>query len=129
LKKRGITWTALVCIVLLLVYAASPYFSFWRFTVALRSNDSAALDARVDFPAVRESLETQLIRWFSPANSEMRIKNKRLARLSRSVTPKFINALVDVYVTPDGFRALLSDPKAVREIRSPQQLHIGRPAD
>ena len=59
----------------------------------------------------------------------MRIKNKRLARLARSVTPEFINTLVDVYVTPDGLRALLSDPKAVREIRSPQQLHIDRPID
>jgi Protein of unknown function (DUF2939) len=67
---------------LLLVYGASPYFSFWRFTVALRSGDTAALNARVDFPAVRESLKTQLAAYFSPEKAgERRIKNKRLARL------------------------------------------------
>ena len=119
----------LVCAVLLLIYGASPYFSFWRFTVAVRSNDTAALSARVDFPAVRESLKAQLIRWFLHGNNDMQIKNKRLARFARALTPEFINALVDVYITPDGLKALLADPKAVREIRSPQQLHIGQPVD
>src|SRR5437667_537355 len=47
-KMRLVRWLALICVVLLLVYGVSPYFSFWRFTVALRAGDSAALSARVD---------------------------------------------------------------------------------
>jgi len=50
---RLIRWIVLVCVVLLLIYGASPYYSFWRFTVALRSGDSAAIGSRVDFPAIR----------------------------------------------------------------------------
>src|SRR5947207_2069527 len=57
---RLIRWIVLVCVVLLLIYGASPYFSFWRFTVALRSGNSAAIGSRVDFPAVRASLKKQL---------------------------------------------------------------------
>jgi Protein of unknown function (DUF2939). len=130
-KRRRIILVAVVCaLVLLLVYAASPYVSFWRFTVALRSNDTTALSSRVDFPAVRESLKAQLIKWFSPAGiAETPIKNKRLARLARSITPEFINVMVDAYITPEGLRALITDPKAVKEIRSPQQLHMGQPVD
>jgi len=127
---RFIRWVALIYVVLLLLYGVSPYFSFWRFTVALRSGDTVAINARVDFPAVRESLKAQLIKWFSPAGTaEMPIKNKRLARLARSITPEFINAIVDAYVTPEGLRALITDPSVVKEIRAPQQLRIGQPVD
>ena len=127
---RFIRWVALICVVLLLLYGVSPYVSFWQFTVALRSNDTAALGAHVDFPAVRESLKAQLIKWFSPAGiAETPIKNKRLARLARSITPEFINVMVDAYVTPEGLRALITDPKTVKEVRSPQQVRIGQPVD
>ena len=27
-----VRWLVIICVVLLLVYGASPYFSFWRFT-------------------------------------------------------------------------------------------------
>jgi hypothetical protein len=130
-KRRRISLVVFVCaLVLLLVYGASPYVSFWRFTVALRSNDTAALSTRVDFPGVRESLKKQLIARFSRATiAETPIKNKRLARLARSITPEFIDVILDAYVTPEGLRALITDPKAVKEIHSPQQLHFRQPVD
>jgi Protein of unknown function (DUF2939) len=52
-------WVAIFFVALLLLYGASPYFSFWRFTVALNSRNGARLSAYVDFPAVRESLKQQ----------------------------------------------------------------------
>jgi len=42
-----VRWLVIICVVLLLVYGASPYFSFWRFTAAVRSRDAAAISARV----------------------------------------------------------------------------------
>jgi hypothetical protein len=106
---------------LLLVYGASPYFSFWRFTVALRSGDTAALNARVDFPAVRESLKTQLAAYFSPERTgERHIKNKRLDRLVTALRPTIIDTLVDVYVTPEGLAELIADPNVVKNMHSPQ---------
>jgi hypothetical protein len=109
-------WIALICLVLLLVYAASPYFSFWRFTVAVRSGDSVALNSRVDFPAVRASLKKQLVARFASATTG----HKRWAKLG----PTLIDAIVDAYATPDGIAALLSNPGALKNLQTPRQLQF-----
>src|SRR5437762_4833260 len=103
---RLVRWVALICIVLLLLYGASPYFSFWRFTVAVRSGDSAGINARVDFPAVRASLKKQLIARFVHATSGQ----KRWASLG----PSLIDSIIDAYATPDGIAALVSNPGALK---------------
>jgi hypothetical protein len=112
-KTRRVSWAALICIVVLLLYGASPYFSFWRFTVALRSGDTAAISARVDFPAVRESLKKQLIARFSHAGTG----HKRWSKLG----PTLIDALVDAYATPAGLAMLIANPSALRDLQFPQQ--------
>lgn len=69
-KRLGI---ALSIAAILLVYVASPYVSFWRFTQALRAGDTEAFASRVDFPKVRESIKAQLIARFSPLNQPGKI--------------------------------------------------------
>src|SRR5205809_8080723 len=106
---RRIRWLVLICVVLLLVYAASPYVAFWRFTVALRSGDTAALNARVDFPAVRKSLRAQLVAYCSPEKTgEKHIKNKRLAGVVTPLRPTPVAAPVHAYVPPSGLAPLLA---------------------
>jgi hypothetical protein len=116
-------WVALGCVVLLLIYGGSPYFSFWRFTVAVRSGDSAAINAHVDFPAVRASLKKQLIARFVHATSS----HKRWANLG----PTLIDAIVDAYATPDGIAALISNPGALKNLQNPRQFRFssGKPED
>ncbi len=113
-KGRPTRWAGFICVVLLLVYAASPYFSFWRFTNALRSGDAAAVAARVDFPAVRESLKKQLITRFSATASG----HNQL----RKFGPSVIDALVEAYVTPEGLALILANPDLIREPRRPEKL-------
>jgi hypothetical protein len=100
----------LLCVLLLLLYGVSPYFSFWRFTVALRSGDRAAISSRVDFPAIRTSLKKQLVARFAHAASG----HKRWSTLG----PTLIDAIVDAYATPDGIAAILSNPGALRNIQT-----------
>ena len=107
---------ALVCIFLLLAYGASPYFSFWRFTAALRSGDSAALSSRMDFPAIRASLKKQLIARFAHATPG----NKWWSNLG----PTLIDTIVDAYVTPEGIAALISNPEALKNLRHPREFHF-----
>jgi hypothetical protein len=45
LRRRGKLIGAIV-VALLLIYAASPYYSIWRFGEALRAHDMDALAAR-----------------------------------------------------------------------------------
>jgi Protein of unknown function (DUF2939) len=113
---RVARWIALACVVLALIYVASPYFSFWRFTVAIRSHDVAAISSRVDFPAVRASLKKQLVARFAHLTSS----HKRWSALG----PTLIDAIVDAYVTPDGVAALLSNPETLKNLKSPRQFRF-----
>ena len=109
-------WLMIICAVLLLVYGASPYFSFWRFTNAIRSHDATAINARVDFPAVRASLKKQLVaRFANRASSQKRWSN---------LGPTLIDAIIDAYVTPDGIAALLSNPEALKNLKAPREFHL-----
>jgi hypothetical protein len=120
---RFIRRLTLISMIVMLIYGASPYFSFWRFTVAIRSRNAAAISSRVDFPAVRASLKKQLVARFAQATSS----HKRWSNLG----PTLIDAIVDAYVTADGVAAILSNPEAVKDLKSPQQFHftIGKNTD
>jgi hypothetical protein len=109
-------WVALVCIFLLLVYGVSPYFSFWRFTGALRSGDSAALSSRMDFPAIRASLKKQLVARFAQGTPG----NKWWSNLG----PTLIDAIVDAYVTPEGIAALIANPEVLKNLKHPKQFRF-----
>ena len=111
-----IRWIALACVFLVLLYGASPYFSFWRFTAALRSGDSAALSLRMDFPAIRASLKKQLVARFS--------KGKTGHKWWNDLGPTLIDAIVDAYVTPEGIAALISNPEVVKNLRRPQEFRF-----
>jgi Protein of unknown function (DUF2939) len=105
-----------ICVVLLLAYGASPYFSFWRFTAAVRSRDAAAISPRVDFPAIRASLKRQLVARFANKTSS----HKRWINLG----PTLIDAIIDAYVTPEGIAALLSNPEALKNLKAPREFHF-----
>src|SRR5215467_2519629 len=111
-----IRWLLIICIVLLVVYGASPYFSFWRFTAAVQSRDATAISSRVDFPAVQASLKKQLVARFANKTSG----HKRWSNLG----PTLIDAIIDAYVTPEGIAALLSNPDAVKNLKAPRDFHF-----
>src|SRR5437016_9223951 len=113
---RLIRWLLIICVIALLVYAASPYVSFWQFTEAIRSGNAAAISSRVDFPAVRASLKKQLVARFARETSG----HKR----SNNLGPTLIDAIIDAYVTPDGIAALLSNPEALKNLRTPREFHF-----
>jgi Protein of unknown function (DUF2939) len=109
-------WIALVCVVLLLFYGASPYFSFWRFTAALQSGDSAALSSHMDFPAIRASLKKQLVARFTQGTAT----HKRWSNLG----PTLIDTIIDAYVTPDAIAALISNPEVLKNLRHPREFRF-----
>jgi hypothetical protein len=115
-------------VALLLLYAAWPYFSFWRFTVALNSRNAARLAAYVDFPAVRESLKQQFRAALHRSQNNDQTKHKKVSRLLTALGPslsdRLANALVDTYVTPIGLADLIADPQAAKDI----QTFAGKPA-
>jgi Protein of unknown function (DUF2939) len=113
---RPIRGLVIICVVSLLFYCASPYFAFWRFTVAVQSRDAAAISSRVDFPAVRASLKKQLVARFARETSN----HKRWSNLG----PTLIDAIIDAYVTPEGIAVLLSNPETLKNLKAPRQFHF-----
>jgi len=126
--KRLMRWVAIFFVVLLLLYVASPYFSFWRFTVALNSRNGARLAAYVDFPAVRESLKQQFRAALHRSQNNDQTKHKKFARLltvlGPSLSDRLVDALVDTYITPIGLADLIADPQAAKDV----QTSAGKPA-
>jgi hypothetical protein len=113
---KFIRWMVIICVVVLVVYGASPYFSFWRFTAAVQSRNAAAISSRVDFPAVRASLKKQLVARFADhAGSKKRWIN---------LGPTLIDAIIDAYVTPEGIAALLSNPETLKNLKAPKDFHF-----
>src|ERR1043166_8291103 len=113
---KFIRWLIIICAVFLLVYAASPYVSFWRFRAAVQSRDAAAINSRVDFPAIRASLKRQLVTRFAKHTDS----HKRWGNLG----PTLIDAIIDAYVTPEGITALLSNPEALKNLKAPREFHF-----
>jgi hypothetical protein len=118
---------ALVIAALLLVYVVSPYFAFWRFTAAIENRDKAALDARVDFAAVRTSLKEQIrARFIKPYADGKRSKADRFTSLVMNLAPSLVDSLVDAYVTPDGLAAIVTDPPHSRDAHALADLQARR---
>lgn len=113
---RPIRWLISFCFVMLLIYGASPYFSFWRFMAAVESRDAAAISAHIDFPAVRSSLKRQLVtRFANKTNSHSRWAH---------IGPTLIDTIIDAYVTPEGIAALLSNPDSLKNLKKPREFHL-----
>lgn len=114
-RRRG-KIIAFFVVALLLLYAASPYYSVWRFGQVLRAHDMDALAARVDFDAVRGSLKQQIRDHFLGVLAKK--KKNRLAEILTSSERSPLDQLIDAYVTPEGLAALISDPAPIKNATS-----------
>jgi hypothetical protein len=101
---------------LVLLYVASPYYSVWRFSEALRAHDLNALSARVDFAAVRGSLKQQIRDHFLGLLKKK--KKDRLAQFLAANAGDPLDQIIDAYITPEGLAAIISDPAPLKNASS-----------
>lgn len=117
--RRGYgKWLVIGLAIAVLLYGISPYYSFWRFTVALRAGDRNQLERMVDFVSLRKSLKEQLRSKIAPRPEQRadRKKNDIFGSLSAGFGPRLLDTLVDAYVTPEGLAAFLVNPKVPAEL-------------
>ncbi|MEP6956489.1 MAG: DUF2939 domain-containing protein [Chthoniobacterales bacterium] len=129
-RRRPLRLLGSLLVLLLLIYLASPYYSFWRFTQVLRSNDRSRMEQYVDFRSVRDSLKQQL-RAKVPLRDESQSAERKqdpFAGLVERLAPALIDQLVDAFVTPDGLAALIADPQVAREAKEKNPGALSREA-
>src|SRR5579862_4994538 len=102
-------WPLLIVLLLNLfttAYFGSAYLAASRFKDAAISADPDRLDAAVDFPAVRESLKSQLsAAMMRKFQTDPHLNGNPLAGLGMMLGPVIVDKAVDAYVTPDGISA------------------------
>jgi Protein of unknown function (DUF2939) len=93
---------------------ASPYFTLYQMYQAVERKDIEAISSHVDFPALRESVKTNLQTVVKKETSQ---QSNPLMGLLGSVMGGFVlDPVVDQLVTPSGVAALLEG----------QQLQLGK---
>lgn len=91
-----------------LAYIGSPFWAARQFKEAAISADVDRLDAAVDFPAVRESLKSQMtVALTAKMQNDPEMRSNPFAGLGMMVMPALIGRMVDGFVTPEGMSAIM----------------------
>ena len=107
----------IIALVVLLVLAGggwlwgSPYLTLLQLKKAADARDLAAISARIDYPAVRSDLKTQVRERLD------RTDGSELDRLGAALAERLADPLVDAAITPEGMRALFASAAVAQAAR------------
>jgi hypothetical protein len=103
MKARRLIVPAAAAAVLAFVglYLGSPWLAAYDLMHAARARDAAALEARLDLPAVRASLKGQLEARLDRSIAKRAAKGDPLAQLGALFGAALVDKAVDVTVTPE----------------------------
>jgi hypothetical protein len=119
---------ALIAILFAVAYFGSPYLAARNFKEAALTADADKLDEIVDFPAVRESLKSQLSSaMMSKFQNDPELKNNPFAGLGLMIAPTIVEKAVNAFVTPEGISAMVrgQNPNEVKDTKLNPKLHVG----
>ncbi len=107
-------WTGRILVALILVgaiYVLSPYVALYRLARAIDAKDVAAIEQRVNFPAVRISLAKQLIpAYLVAAGRASELKGTR-GQAVVGIGATIADPLIARYLSPAALAELLDDPR------------------
>lgn len=89
----------------------SPYLTLLQLKKAADARDLAAISARIDYPAVRADLKTQVRERLD------RTGGSELDRLGAVLAERLADPLVDAAITPEGMRALFASAAVAKATR------------
>lgn len=87
-------------------YLESPVWTLKSMKDAAQSHDADALNAYIDYPALRESLEAQLT---ARMRTEAQKDKSGVGALARALGALTLKPLINILVSPAGMRALLAN--------------------
>lgn len=112
-RKLWIIGVAVLIVLFVGAYAASPLLAANALRSAAASGDPARISRHVDFPAVRDSLKSQMNAIvMAQMTSDPEMKDNPFAGLALAMAPMMIQGAVDAYVTPDNLALMIERGKA-----------------
>ncbi|HTD15586.1 MAG TPA: DUF2939 domain-containing protein [Chthoniobacterales bacterium] len=100
--KKGLIVVAVLVVLALAAYVASPFFYVSSLKSAFLAGDPSKLADLVDFPALRDSLKEQVATILTQQTKESSDSSQSpFSALTAFVGPAFLNRAVDMYCTPD----------------------------
>ena len=110
MNVRHLFVVVMVVLTLSAGYVASPFVAMWNLREAIKSNDTAAIDSRVVWPSVRESLkaslakEANLLPFAEAAGGQVR--PTLWQRIKGTFGASMLDRFIETYVTPEGLPKL-----------------------
>ena len=103
-----------------MLYLAAPFVTVWSVREAIRSGDSAYLDAKLEWPTVRTSLRASLTEYaIGPTPVALPGQAAQQPgfwqRVKNGLSRRAVDNLVDSYVTPEGLPQLFGMRQFYRE--------------
>lgn len=125
MSRKTLIWIAVgAAAIFSLAYIGSPVLAVKSLVKAAEAGDEAALERKVDFPALRQSLKAEMVEVFG---QEMRDRSSGpgggLGAIGLALAPSLIDGAVDAMVTP----AVVA--RVVRTGRRPQARDEQGPED
>lgn len=100
-------------LVLLLLFVITPWLAVDGLIRSARAGDAAGLERRVDFPAFRDSLKTELnARMRAELREELAGEDSALASLGLILAPQMVDTAVDAFVTPEAIASMVQTAQA-----------------
>jgi hypothetical protein len=94
---------------LCLAYAAWPYFGVYELVAAVQARDVAAVNKRIDFPALRRSLTAQLVRTYLRITGKGGRPGSALEQFAVGFGATVADPIVAKLVAPEALLDLLRD--------------------
>jgi hypothetical protein len=98
----------LVGVLLWVAFAFSPFIGFYRLAAAVQSRDAAALEERVDFPRLRQSLAEQVVKEYQSLTGKQKrtfggVPTGFVLMLADPIIAKYLNAesLMNILIKGD----------------------------
>ena len=110
---------AVVLAALIAGYLASPILALHGLTAAAKAGDKAGLESAVDFPAVRESLKTQLKASMTrKLEEDPKLRDNPFAAFGQMLLVGVVDKAVETYATPDAIANMVATNRPPKSIQA-----------
>jgi len=103
----------LICILISICWVAWPYYAAYDLAKAFRDGDSVALENRVAWDSVRQSLRADL--------NAILLRDVGSNNLAAVLGPAIINQMIEGYITPQGVANLMRSGTASTSVSASEQ--------